>query len=144
MTDAELVAELRRLHESVGAVAYRDDGFVSLFRPDSRPARTILSAAADRLDALAIQLVGEEKARHLLLKGMESQCELMDGLKQEARKLAAELDAAVARAAELEAGLKPFVSAQPDPADNMLYAVYVTGAALRRAAELLAGEGGGR
>lgn len=65
--------------------------------------------------------------------------------------LRAERDAAVARAAALaieiemlRAELKPFVSAPPDPADNMLYAVYVTGAALRRAAELLAGEGGGR
>lgn len=175
--------------------------------------RVTLRLAADRLAALAFQLVGEEKARHLLRKGMESQCELMDGLKQEARKLAeairkhrdqrgddrcwmddeelyrslpegytppardsavelknceryiacrhnpateyvspereievlrAERDAAVGRVQELEAGLKPFVSAPPDPADNMLYSVYVTGAALRRAAELLAGEGGGR
>lgn len=33
-----------------------------------------------------------EKAKHLLLKGMESQCELMDGLKQETRQQKMEIE----------------------------------------------------
>ena len=36
---------------------------------------------------LRCQLEGERKARELLLAGMESQAELMDGLKQELRRL---------------------------------------------------------
>lgn len=43
------------------------------------------------IDHLRHVLAGEEKARDLLSKGMESQCELMDGLKQKVRKLDGEL-----------------------------------------------------
>jgi hypothetical protein len=36
---------------------------------------------------LRLELAGEERARFLLLAGMESQAALMDGLKQEVRRL---------------------------------------------------------
>lgn len=118
MTDAELVNELRRrATEPLGyAVAVRD----------------LFVLAADRLEALAFQLVGEEKARHLLLKGMEGQCELMDGLKQDVRRLAAERDAAVARVAALEVCLKPFAEAGRLAAEDDEPADYFVSLGLRK------------
>ena len=125
MTDTELAAKLRQwkppFHDTAGV--------------------SFLALAADRIEALAAEnkVLRKSLYRWGGIVGRETVA-----MAKEYDALATERDAAVARAAELEAGLKPFVSAPPDPADNMLYAVYVTGAALRRAAELLAGEGGGR
>lgn len=44
-----------------------------------------LDAQGDETAALKMETLGLKKAYNLLLKGMESQCELMDGLKQKAR-----------------------------------------------------------
>lgn len=56
------------------------------------------------VERLRCSLEGRDKAIALLNAGMESQCELMDGLKQETRQQ-------TARIAELEAALEPFADA---------------------------------
>ena len=48
--------------------------------------RIIIPKLLEEIDRLNHVLVGEQKARTLLLAGMESQAELMDDLKQRIRK----------------------------------------------------------
>jgi hypothetical protein len=52
----------------------------------------LMAAARTALPALINHVLGLRKANALLLKGMESQAELMDDLKQEARRLRAALE----------------------------------------------------
>ncbi len=77
MTDEELNKIRKEVEESdVGCGDYYYDGWVKVSL-----AKTLL----DEVDRLKMDLAGTEKARLLLMTGMESQCELMDSLKQEIR-----------------------------------------------------------
>lgn len=73
----------------------------------------VLEKALDMVAELGREVAGLKQANELYRKGMESQCELMDGLKQQARQQEAEIARLRESNAELVRACESVVSALP-------------------------------
>lgn len=93
-----LAEEINRLHDSIISLSIHgedDDGkYLSVPEMSVAMLRKHKGDLEAEIAALKMSLAGRDKAIELLNKGMESQCEEMDRLKQSNRKLRLALDVA--------------------------------------------------
>lgn len=80
--------DVRELATKLRLQAERLEGYCRVILGRNEvPEADVMRSIADHLEALEAENEGYRKANELLNKGMESQCELMDGLKQDKRWL---------------------------------------------------------